>query len=804
MEYLPVWKKISHKFENYPSLFKWLFGWPLSLIALYFIARLFLTQAGKIDFTLLNINLWLLLSGILSLLIYFFLRVTLWQSIIKQLGAKQSYKFTAYYWALAELKRYIPGNVWSIAGRLTHFSNQNQNKKIILKAYIHEAQLVVIGSATISLLSTIFIFKSLFDLHISQPVCVIIGTILFACCFSLLFSNKWIKSTKYSGLIVQGSFTYRLKLYSFASGAFFFFGLGQFLVISSILKININEIYVLSGLLCFSYLVGYLSIITPSGLGVREAVITYSFSKFMSAGSAALAALVSRVILILSEIIFLGIAAGWYFAKNKIVNFLEKVISEHPQITLLTGLVILYITYFTVTTFLRYDNYYTGRFDLGNMAQTVWNTMHGHVFELTNPNGTIDQSRLATHADFLLILLVPFYYIWTDPRMLLLIQTVILALGAYAVYLIGKNIFKNANISLIFSFMFLLNPSVERSNLYDFHAVTLATTFLLFAFYFIQKRRMYSFLFIGILAGLTKEQVWFMIGLMAFYLGFKKKRYIWGTTVFIIMAFISYYLISIAIPKALGAQHFALEYYADFGDTPASIVKHMILSPWKIITTIISPDRLVYYIKIFAPFGFLTLLEPFYFIFALPEIAIYILSNNNNFIQIYYQYTATITPFIIISSMYGLKKLIDWLPNKNITVINFCLVILALYTAYLFGPLPGSIEPNTDMYTKQLSDGAIINNFIEHIPRKFSVAASNNIGSHLSQRRKIYTIPVGVDKADVVAFLLTDPGAQPSPEYQRALVKKLEHDPNYFIKYARFPFYVFVKKSDRTYHWIFD
>ncbi len=804
MEYLPIWKRISNKLDNYPGLFKWIFGWPLSIIAIYFIFRLFLTQTKKIDFSLLNIDIWLILAGICSLVIYFFLRVMLWHTIIKQLGSNQNFKFTAYHWALAELKRYIPGNIWSIAGRMTHFSSKTQSKKAILKAYVHEAQLVVIGSATISLLSTMFIFKSIFDLHIPTYVYILIALILFACCFSLLFSNKWFRSGKYSHLIVQGDFVFRLKLFSISTIAFFFFGIGQFLITLSIFNININAIYVYTGLFSFSYLVGYLSFITPSGLGVREAVITYSFSKMMSTGYAAIASLFSRLILIIAEIIFLLIVTIWFYIKTKTIVKMEQIVKNHPQIFVLTLLVMLYITYFTVTTFLRYDNYYTGRFDLGNMAQTVWNTMHGRIFELTNPNGTFDESRLATHADFLLILLVPFYYIWSDPRMLLLIQTIVIALGAFAVYLIAKDVFKNRNLSLVFAFMYLLNPSLERANLYDFHAVTLATTFLLFAFYFVQKKKIFWFLIMGILAGLTKEQVWFMVGLLALYMGFRNKKYIWSVTVFIITTFISYYLISVAIPKALGAQHFALAYYADFGDTPAAIVKNMIFSPWKIVTTLVEPNRLVYYVKIFSPYGFMTLLAPLYFIFALPEMAIYVLSNNNNFIQIYYQYTSTVTPFIVISSIYGLNNLIKWLPKRNIAITNFCLIILTLYTSYLFGPLPGSIEPNTDMYTKQLTDGKTINDFVSHIPKKFSVAASNNIGSHLSERRNIYTIPVGVDKADVVAFLLNDPGAQPSLDYQKALVKKLKEDPNYIIKYEDDPFVVFVKKSDKTYHWIFD
>src|SRR5690606_35418815 len=118
------------------------------------------------------------------------------------------------------------------------------------------------------------------------------------------------------------------------------------------------------------------------------------------------------------------------------------------------------------------------------MDQTVWNTLHGRVFQFTNPDGIENISRLAFHADFILILLSPLYLIWSDPRMLLLVQTVVLGLGGYFVYKIALHVLKHKTLAVVFSILFLLNPLVQKQNLYDFHAVTLATTFLLAGWYF--------------------------------------------------------------------------------------------------------------------------------------------------------------------------------------------------------------------------------------------------------------------------------------------------------------------------------
>src|ERR1035437_10917904 len=121
------------------------------------------------------------------------------------------------------------------------------------------------------------------------------------------------------------------------------------------------------------------------------------------------------------------------------INFIKK----HRYAITLVVFITLYAAYFTTASFLRYDNFFTGRFDLGNMDQTVWNTIHGRIFQATDPNGTTNISRLAFHADFILILISPLYLIWSSPEMLLLLQSVVLGIGALFVFAISMSILKN-------------------------------------------------------------------------------------------------------------------------------------------------------------------------------------------------------------------------------------------------------------------------------------------------------------------------------------------------------------------------
>ena len=778
------------KQTNISSLIKLFFGWPLGLLALYFIWRLIAPSGTKLFLSLFHLNGWLLLCGIICLLVYFFLRAYLWYRIVQEYKNTLTLRETVYYWALAELKRYIPGSIWSIASRVIHFSGIGINKKDVGKAYLKEAELIVLGSFFVSLLGVSFFAHHFPPFPFETAIILAVGVVILIFYFWDFKRHEKSILVKYLSLFTfKGSFQEKIILLSITFSAFFFFGLGSFLIISSFVSLPLQSIYLLIGFLALTYLVGYLPFFIPSGIGVREGMIILGLQSLIGTSAAGFAALFSRVILLIAELFFLLFVILWQ--KTKYFLNLEKIVKKYPYTSLLFIFIILYNIYFTSSSFARYDNFYTGRFDLGNMAQTVWNTSHGRIFQLTDPNGTYNVSRLATHADFFLILLAPFYYIWSDPRMLLLIQTIVLSLGAIYVYLLAKKICKNKLIALIFSFMYLLNPSVERTNIYDFHAVTLATTFLLAAFYYMLQKRCRWFLVFAILAGLTKEQVWIIVGFFGLYIALVQRKIIFGVSIFVSSCAIFYYLIAYAIPGALGSQHFALSYYSDFGDTPLSVMKNIFQEPMKVVSLMVGREQLHFLQQIFSSIGYLSLFAPLYLLFASLEFLISLLSNNPNLHQIYYQYTASITPFLFIAAIYGVSYIRKFFPRIPICVIPLYLVFACLTTAYFYGPLPGSVEANADMFTKPLTDSQVIDHFLQTIPKRYRVAASNNLGSHLSHRQNIYTIPVGIDKADVIAFLMTDPGAQPSVAFHENLIAKFRKDPKYVIWYEKGPFIVF-------------
>ena len=150
-------------------------------------------------------------------------------------------------------------------------------------------------------------------------------------------------------------------------------------------------------------------------------------------------------------------------------------------------LITVYVSFFTLLSFRRHDGLKSYMNDLGNVDQSIYNTIKGRFMVMTNCYScNSDQiNRLGGHANFILLLFVPFYFVLPDPKILLFTQTLLISLGALPLYLLGKRLFKKSTwLPLVGPFIYLINPMVHDVNLYDFHAVAVAMPLILFAFYF--------------------------------------------------------------------------------------------------------------------------------------------------------------------------------------------------------------------------------------------------------------------------------------------------------------------------------
>lgn len=287
---------------------KFLIGWPLSVIAVIYVIKFLSKSGGDAILNISNINLSFILIGLLFFFFWFYLRAYAWQLFLKKEGYKLSLRETVYRWEFSELKRFAPGNVWSFLGRVSLFEELNVPKKVIAKGLLYEIELVISASLFLSILSVPLI-TSYLKLNIPY-MSLIISLFIISFTLAFLFSEK-LPLGKLKKLAPVLSPKDNLIFFIIYVISCFFFGAGTFFTAHSIIPLDFSKFLEYVGFFSFSLLVGYLSFLTPSGLGVREAVITFGLSKSILLPQAALISIFSRIILILSELLFLAFAFLW-------------------------------------------------------------------------------------------------------------------------------------------------------------------------------------------------------------------------------------------------------------------------------------------------------------------------------------------------------------------------------------------------------------------------------------------------------------------------------------------------------------
>ncbi len=494
------------------------------------------------------------------------------------------------------------------------------------------------------------------------------------------------------------------------------------------------------------------------------------------------------------------------------VVFLKKYRYE----LILILMVILYSVYFSFFTIIRHQRLLSAYYDLGIMDQTVYNTYRGRFLELTDPVGDSNIKRMAIHNDILLALLAPFYFIHQGPETLLVLQSVILALGAIPLYWLVIKVLKSKLFGLIIAFSYLLYPPLQRANIFDFHAVTLATSLLLFMFYFAYVKKYFlSFIFF-ILAVLSKENVTLttaMFGLYLVYKGLrvksglyvtivthksiilKDRRFIYGLMLVFISIFWFILSIWIIIPHFRHGYHFAISLYTDFGESPGGILKGLVSKPRTFLKDIFHIDTLRYFLFLFAPVSFLAFFAPQYILIASPEFAINLLSSSGLMRSILFHYTALITSFVFIAAIFGAKRILEKAQFLNPKRLSMIILLMTLVMSYLKGPLPYSKESDVYPFIRarpEQKDVSMWKNILKD--ENLIISATEHLGPHFSQRKILYRFSDNYKKVDYV-LILTDDVYNDWLDKEKSvrIYEQLIKDNNFKIIYKKGEFEVYKK-----------
>jgi len=186
------------------------------------------------------------------------------------------------------------------------------------------------------------------------------------------------------------------------------------------------------------------------------------------------------------------------------------------------------------------------------------------------------------------------------------------------------------------------------------------------------------------------------------------------------------------------------------GGTAGGVLRTAATHPMALLHAVATSDHAIYIAFLLVPFLGLWLLEPLLALAAVPDLAINLLSNASGQSSIAYHYTAGIVPFIVAGSIVGLARLRRHAPRLALYVLA-AVVGIAIYsplrlgTSHLSEALPSDPAHRAKVAALSL------------IPRDAAVSASNELGAHLSERRRILIFPYAIKDARWIVLDRADP-----------------------------------------------
>ncbi|MEZ4767156.1 MAG: DUF2079 domain-containing protein [Caldilineales bacterium] len=329
---------------------------------------------------------------------------------------------------------------------------------------------------------------------------------------------------------------------------------------------------------------------------------------------------------------------------------------------LLLGMTVLTVVVLAAYSITRHNHFNSKAYDLGLHAQVWWNTSHGRLFA-----GSVEvDNYLGDHVSPVIILLAPLYRVFPDPRTLLVVQAVALALGALPLAVLARRRISATPylFSLVLALIFLTYPALGFVNRFEFHEEVLVVPLLLAAFLALDMRRSGWMSLALLLALLCKEDVGLTVAAFGLFAWWRARAasgngvrtrigrigLLWAA---IGLAW-SLIALLVVIPAVRAGPSDTLTRYswllagpADILGNPARIVQHLLADP----------RRLWMLVKFLLPVGFTSLLSPAILV-SLPAILVNWLAGNLYQSSIYFHYAAATIPVVFAAAVYGVERLV--------------------------------------------------------------------------------------------------------------------------------------------------
>ncbi len=246
-----------------------IFGWMIHKIAIHWADVR--DRAG-----LISVPNFVVASVLFAVFLFVF-RCLVWRRILKRFGYRIPVGPAARIWSSSELARYLPGVIWQVAGRVYLVKPYGVPGSVCAASQVLE--LVLFLLANILLGFGCLVVFGLRHIHGDARIWMYVLGLLVPLLTLLLhprifygLMNRIMAKLKKPALTsrLSGAELSRLLVWNILGLCLQ--SIAVYLIVARPLELQLAKLYVVTGAYCLAWCAGFLAVLNPGGLGVREAV----------------------------------------------------------------------------------------------------------------------------------------------------------------------------------------------------------------------------------------------------------------------------------------------------------------------------------------------------------------------------------------------------------------------------------------------------------------------------------------------------------------------------------------------------
>jgi uncharacterized membrane protein len=395
----------------------------------------------------------------------------------------------------------------------------------------------------------------------------------------------------------------------------------------------------------------------------------------------------------------------------------------------LAALVGAYTAYFTRITLEVHHGLGTSAYDFGLYDQGVWLLSRFKAPFVT----LMGRNLFGDHTSFILILLVPFYWLFPSAGVLLFAQALMIGLGAVPVFLLARKLLDHEGYALALAVCYLLHPAVGWTNRENFHPDSFIAVFVGFAIYAAVERRWRMYLVFVVLALLVKEDASLVLVPLGLWVAVKRDRRIGLLS---IVGCVSFMLVAMfVVIRGLIGVPTRNAWRIPFGG-PGGFLKTLVTRPDKVARHYWSDSRPFYFWQMTFPVAWVFISSPSVALISLVVLATNMLSTFWYQYQIQYHYALVAVPAIVMGTAYAISRVRLRLRPALLALV----LVTSISSAWAWGALPFS-RHLPYYWAPDYPVAADAREIIKDIPGDAVVSAQYAVTAQMDHREEIYLFP---------------------------------------------------------------